>query len=65
MSDRNYFIDPVLEEFPGRCGYHVFLCEGDDCVYDKFFATRGEAEEFGEDFVEGLFRDGFPLMEAR
>lgn len=60
MMSKSYDIDPVLEEFPGRCGWQIFLYEGDDCVWDDFFATRGEAEEFGEDFLEGWFRDGFP-----
>lgn len=60
MSSRSYDIDPVLEEFPGRCGFQIFLFEGDDCVWEDFFATKEDAVDFGEDFLEGWFRDGFP-----
>lgn len=56
----SYFVDPVLEEFPGRCGYQIFCFEDDDCVWEQFFATKEDAEEFGRDYVAGYFADGFP-----
>jgi hypothetical protein len=50
----SYFVDPVLEEFL------VFCFEDDDCVWEQFFATKEDAEEFGRDYVAGYFADGFP-----
>jgi len=62
---KSYIIDAVLEEFPGRCGWLLFCFEDDDCVWEQFFATKNEAEIFGEDWVNGLFREGFPISETK
>jgi len=56
---RSYFIDPVLDE-SGFYGYRIFCFEDDDCVWDEYFATQGDAEVFGEDYISGCFVDGFP-----
>jgi hypothetical protein len=29
-------------------------------VWEQFFATKEDAEEFGRDYVAGYFADGFP-----
>lgn len=59
-GERSYFVDAVLEEFPGRVGFQIYCFEGEDCVWEYLFPEKIDAEEFGSDFLSGKFSDGFP-----
>lgn len=52
-SKYSYEIDAVLEEFPGTFGYRIYCFEDDDCIDTNFFATKSEAEEYGDAFISG------------
>lgn len=49
-------VSPVLEEFPGRCGYQVDCYIDDEYKEGAFFATREEAQTWAEDWL-GRHRD--------
>lgn len=58
--NRSYFIDSVVEEFPSVWGWQIFCFEDDDCIWDQLFTSKEKAEEFGREFVNGDYADGFP-----
>ena len=41
-GERSYFVDAVLEEFPGRVGFQVYCFEGEDCVWEYLFPEKIE-----------------------
>jgi hypothetical protein len=56
---RSYDIDIFIEEF-GLSGYHCYCYEGEDCIWIQPCPTENEAITFGDDYVNGLYIDGFP-----
>lgn len=44
--------------------FEVLCYEGDDCIWEQVFETEDKANRFGERYLDGEFRDGFPMAEA-
>jgi len=57
--NRSYFVDSVVEQFSKGYGWQIFCFEDDDCIWDQLFTSKEKAEEFGKDYVNGVFSNGF------
>lgn len=43
-------------------GRFELLCyEGDDCIWEQVFEDEDGAARFGARYLDGEFRDGFPM----
>lgn len=56
---RTYDVDPIEQE-NGFSGFKLYCFEDDDCIWEAYFLNKFDAEDIGDQFIEGKFEDGFP-----
>ena len=56
---RSYDVSVYLDE--NLFGFYLLCFEDDDCVYEKFFRDRSDAERVGEKFLDGIYVKGYDL----
>lgn len=56
MAYRMTMVDGTKD---GRFELHCF--EDDDCIWEQVFETEDEAAQFGTRYLDGEFKEGFPV----